>query len=100
MLDSPNLDERREQRYRHILRKLCNSCGILPASHTLPEGVEMLDAHMSGGFADVWIGRYKGRQVAVKTLRAFNANAVGKVQKVSQSQALYIKTLLKALSAF
>lgn len=68
-----------------MLRKLCNAFGILPTSHTLPEGLEILSErpNMSGGFSDVLIGTYKGQKVAVKALRAYTNDDLSKIKKVS-----------------
>jgi len=35
-----------------------------------------------GGFADVWKGHYRGREVAAKVLRAYNASDLGEVRRV------------------
>lgn len=68
-----------------MLRRLCNTCGILPTSHTLPGGIEITSERpiMSGGYADVWIGRYGGQQVAIKALKIYASDDLNRVKRVS-----------------
>lgn len=40
------------------------------------------EARTSGGFADVWLGKYQGRSVALKVLRIYGGDNVKKVKKV------------------
>lgn len=84
-LESDNLDALEKSKYMTVLRKLCVSCGILPASHILPDGLDIIgnQPHMAGGFGEVWLGTYKGRQVAVKVLRTYTTDDQVKVHKVS-----------------
>ena len=42
----------------------------------------------SGEFADVWMGEYESRKVAVKVLRIDSANNPDKITKVSHHQKL------------
>lgn len=44
-------------------------------------------AQAAGGFAEVWIGSYKGRKVAVKVLKETEVNLKG-VKKASTSRAV------------
>jgi hypothetical protein len=70
------------------MRKLCEECGTLPTSHILTDSLEMIGdkPHRLGGIADVWRGRFKGRDVAVKALRV--TDDLVKVQKVGYTSAL------------
>ena len=49
--------------------------GILPLGAVLDE-IEVLgnNAVTGGGFADIWKGNFKGKQVALKVLRIFGEN--------------------------
>ena len=68
----------------HTLRKLCGRSGTLPTSCMLSEGLEKDGAspRLSGGFADVWLGKYKGRPVALKVLRIYGGDNIKVVRKV------------------
>lgn len=51
------------------LRQLCAWVETLPKSHVFPAEFKPSDpCHASGGFADVWRGTYKGREVAFKCI--------------------------------
>lgn len=81
----PETDDRRKRRYTRTLRKLYGVCGILPTSYMLPEGgVEIVGQlpRSSGGFADVWIGKYGDIDVAVKVLRLSENDDIDKIKKV------------------
>jgi hypothetical protein len=72
------------------MHKLCGACGTLPTSHIITEGLEVIGnkAYDSGGFADVWQGRFKGRKVAIKALRTYANDDPVKVKKVGYRSAL------------
>lgn len=44
---------------------------------------------MSGGFADVWLGRYEGRPVALKVLRIYGRDNLKKVKKVRLAETAF-----------
>ena len=56
---------------QHALTELSRRLGILPAFEDLNSAVEReSDGPVSGGaYADVWVGRWMGRKVALKALR-------------------------------
>ncbi|KAL0956192.1 hypothetical protein HGRIS_002350 [Hohenbuehelia grisea] len=66
----------------HALRKLCGRCGTLPSDCSISDGLEKDsdDALLSGGFADVWKGKYKGEPVALKVLRIYGRDNLQKVK--------------------
>jgi len=68
----------------HALRKLCGRSGTLPTVCMLSEDLERdgTEACTSGGFADVWLGKYKGRPVALKVLRIYGGDNIKAVKKV------------------
>ena len=45
--------------------------------------------HLSGGFADIKQGRYKGHAVAVKTLRVAPTDDFGKIRNVSSPKWVF-----------
>jgi serine/threonine protein kinase len=65
---------------------------MLPTSHILAEGIETIGnkPYNSGGFADVWRGRFKGRDVAIKVLKIYATSSedLVKVNKVGYTSAL------------
>lgn len=58
-----------------ILRNLCGSWGLLPASYTL-QGIATVDGAVPwarGGFSDVWRGTLGDEEVAVKVIMTADA---------------------------
>lgn len=57
---------------------------IQALTYTLADEVKLLSErpHISGGFADVWIGKHKGRQVTLKAFRSYKTDDLAKVKKV------------------
>ena len=80
MIDGP---DRLRRKAFDLQRRICGLNRIIPHSFTLmPETLQLLSdrPEASGGFADIWRGRYNGRVVAFKVFRAY------RVQEVSGSQ--------------
>ena len=67
-----------------ILRRVCGSQQILPRSCILSENISKQGdiAFASGGFADVWKGRYDGNCVCIKMFRAYTAENLSKIKQV------------------
>lgn len=83
-LSIKKLDSDLRKKLTTALHKLCGLCDILPTSHVITDGLE-LTSHKptsSGGFSDVYPGRYQGRPVAIKSLRVEYTPDVKKVKKV------------------
>ena len=74
------------------LRKLCGRTGTLPSSHMLRGGlVKTSDiATASGGFGDVWKGAYKGRRVAIKSLRVCMTDDLDDIKRVRANVRVYL----------
>ena len=66
-----------------VLRKLCGRIGHLPDSYLLSDKFDLSGLpRASGGFADVRMGVFKGRDVAVKSLRVSEVDDKMKIRKV------------------
>ena len=66
-----------------ILRRLGGRTGLLPESYQLSEKFYPSEmAHASGGFSDVRKGVFKGKDVAVKSLRISESDDRTKIRKV------------------
>ena len=66
-----------------ILRKLCGRIGHLPESYLLSDKFDVSGLpRASGGFADVRVGVFKGKTVAVKSLRVSEMDDKMKIRKV------------------
>lgn len=69
------------------LRPLYKTCGrhaLLPKKMKVPICYDRTsDALYSGGYADVWKGRYRHRDVAVKVIKTFSNSDLAKVIGVS-----------------
>jgi hypothetical protein len=67
-----------------VLRRLCGRIGCLPESYLLsdkfdlPSGLPLA----AGGFADVRMGVFKGKNVAVKSLRVSEMGDMTTIRKV------------------
>ena len=86
MLDGLTLRLRNE-----CLRVLCRICGrqaLLPRSLLqTPRCYDLSDGPFyRGGFADVWMGEYEGRKVAVKVPRTYSAKDFGRIARVGNQQ--------------
>ena len=70
----------------HLLRSLCGSWGVLPASYTLHEEVIIPETQprTAGGFSAVWYGTMGSEKVAVKviTLKSCDNDNPKKLKKV------------------
>jgi hypothetical protein len=89
ILIEPNLHNKQRIKYSAALRKLCGACCLLPDSHIILDGLEVTSPEpvAYGGFADVFQGSYKGRPVAIKTLRipAVKEQELARLKKVGKS---------------
>ena len=66
-----------------VLRSLCGRMGCLPASYLLSEKFDLSGTPRAfGGFADIWVGVFKGKDVAIKLLRVPNADDKITIRKV------------------
>jgi len=66
-----------------VLRRLCGKTGYLPESYRLSHKFDLSGLpRASGGFADVRMGVFKGKSVAVKTLRVSETDDKAKIRKV------------------
>ena len=84
MLDS--LDQKLRKKTLSALWKICGRQALLPGSIQIPSCYDRSDeALCSGGYADVWMGEYEGRKVAVKVLRIFMTSDLNKTTSVGHS---------------
>ena len=71
-----------------VLEKLCRKEGHLPKSYLLSDKFDLSGVpHASGGFADVRMGVFKGKDVSVKTLRVSEQDNKVKIRKVEKKAA-------------
>jgi hypothetical protein len=70
-----------------LITKLCTACGILPTSHILAEELLLTSTEpvQGGGFAEVWMGKYRSRRVAIKVLKTYSDDDPIKLKKVCNS---------------
>jgi len=77
------LDAQLRQVSMGVLRKLCGRIGHLPDSYLLSDKFDSSGMpRASGGFADVRMGVFKGKDVAVKSLRVSEVDDKAKIRKV------------------
>jgi hypothetical protein len=75
-----------KQAFFGTLRRLAGKHARLPESMIITEKIDYSGSgqlYMSGGFADIKPGKYKGCTVAVKTLRVAVTDDFEKIKKVS-----------------
>ena len=71
-----------------ILKKLCGRLGHLPDSYLLSNEFDLSGIpHASGGFSDLRKGTFKGKDVAVKSLRISELNDKIRIRKVGNQAA-------------
>jgi len=67
----------------HSLYRICGRRALLPKSLVIPLCYNPTDTpQCHGGFADVWKGRYHGREVAAKALRVSPTSDFERIRKV------------------
>ena len=83
------MDNELRQLAFNILRKLSNRIGHLPESYLLSDKFDVSDQIVaSGGFADIRMGVFKGKNVAVKTLRLSSRDDKAKIRRVRKQTTL------------
>ena len=62
---------------------MCGHHEIIPSTLTVTVGYDQTeDALYRGGYADVWKGEYRGREVAVKVIRLYSRDVMKNVINV------------------
>ena len=85
----------------NVLRKLCGRIGHLPNSYLLSHKFDTSGIpHASGGFSDVWKGSFKGKNVAVKSLRITESDDKNRIRKVRNSATAPCSGSLTNCAAF
>jgi len=78
---------------RKCLNALCKICGrhaLLPSPFQIPLCFDQSNGYplYSGGYADVWVGKHQGCEVAVKVLRVYSESDLDKTTSVSHHPRL------------
>ena len=77
------LDPELRELASNVLRKLCGRIGHLPESYLLSDKFDVSERVTAcGGFTEVRTGVFKGKNVAVKSLRVSPANDKAKIRRV------------------
>ena len=79
-------------RRRHVkaLIKLSRATGLYPECLVL-KGIEIIgDAVGGGGFADIFKGRLRGQEIAVKVLKVYQKSDIEKLLKVTLKYGIFI----------
>jgi len=83
------LDTKLRQVAMDVLRKLCGRIGRLPDSYLLSDEFNVSGMpRTGGGFANIRVGTFNGKDVAVKTLRVSEADDEAKILKVGKQVTL------------
>ena len=83
-LDRPDLSPRTRKKCLKSLYRTCGLHALLPRALNVPVCCDRTgDALYSGGFADVWKGEHRGRDVAVKVIRTHSKSDLQKIIGVS-----------------
>ena len=81
-LDLPDLIPWLRIKCLSTLHSMCGHQGLLPRSLQIAPYYNQLDApHCRSGYADIWMGRHQGLQVAVKVLRVYSTSHFDKIIK-------------------
>jgi len=78
---------------RKCLNALCKMCGcraLLPSLSQIPLCFDQSKDRplYRGGYADVWMGEYRGCKVAVKVLRMYSTSDLDKITSVGHHLGL------------
>ena len=83
-LDWPNLSPSTRNKCLKLLYRTCGHHALLPSALKIPTCYDRTGVALyRGGFADVWKGKYLGRDVAVKVIRTYSNSDLQKVIGVS-----------------
>ena len=86
------LDNELRQVALGVLRELSNRTGHLPESYLLSDKFDISGKVVaSGGFADVRKGMFKGKNVAVKTLKVLPTDDKAKIRRVRKRATLFCR---------
>ena len=74
-----------------VLRRLCGEVGCLPGSYLLPNEFDLSGLpRVSGGFADVRMREFDGKNVAVKSVRVSEVDDKARIRKVGTKPCLLV----------
>jgi len=80
---------------------LCGRMGYLPSSYLLSDKFDLSGMpRASGGCADVWMGVFKGKEVAVKILRVSEVDDEAKIRKVGKKLRFFTQDRLYIVQRF
>ena len=78
----------------NVLRRLCGRIGHLPQSYLLSDKFDVSGPpRASGGFADLRMGTFKGKNVAAKSLRVSESDDKARIRKVGNEAASHLDSL-------
>ena len=84
-----------------VLRKLCGRIGYLPDSYLLSDKFDLSGMpRASGGFSDVRMGAFRGKDVAVKSLRISEMDDKLRIRRVRNPPATLCSGSLTYCVAF
>ena len=83
MLDS--LAPQIRRKFLYTVSRVCDRQALVPRSLEIPLCYDPRENPVcSGGFSDVWKGRYNGRDVAAKVLRLRPRDDTGRIERVGR----------------
>jgi hypothetical protein len=69
------------------MTRICGRQAYLPKSLAIPLSYNPVEIPQSrGGYADMWKGVYRGREVAIKTIRIYQTSDWDQVRRVGGPQ--------------
>ena len=79
-LDSPSLSLLSQKKWIRLLYRACGQHELLPRTLEVPIYYDRTsDALFRGGYADVWKGECRGRDIAVKVIRTYATSDLQKI---------------------
>ena len=86
------LDPELRQLAFNVLRRLCSRVGHLPESYLLSDRFDVSDEIIAfSDFADVRMGAFKGKNVAIKTLRVSLTDDKAKIRRVRKRATIFCR---------
>lgn len=87
---APDLSSWTQKTSLRLLYRICGHYALFPSALKVPIYYDQSGSTLyRGGFADVWKGKCRGQDVAVKVIRTYSNDDLQKIMNVSRSASVF-----------